>query len=544
MNKGRFLGGAMILAVAGLLSKAIGMFYLIPLQVIVGNSGFGLFQQVFPLYMTFLILATAGVPVALSRIIAETLAEGNQGLIRQTLARSMVMMGSIGLVLFAILYAGSPLLADLMGNPKLVDPIRAVSLSLLFVPLIAVLRGYFYGYQKMLHVGLSQIFEQSLRAAFILMASLYLVSLGEDTGTVITGTNYGTALSTLISVLFLAVLLWLHRRREPDGNPDEWRRLRWWFDRDFYLMMWRIAWPICISALVIPIFSLVDSFLAINIFRYVWHVDGVTADTWFGIYSRGGSLIQLASLFGASIALSIVPAIAEAKRSRDDKRVSMLTRLSYRFAWLIGLPAGLGLTAVAEGANLALYGDADGTRALAILGISSIPLSLLSATNGILQGLGREKVPAKHLAWGVLVKAGTTLLFASLFGIDGLSISWICATAVVCWLNVRAISRLVRVDVNWRFDLTYPLIVANVMLLLAWGATETIHYLCHGHLGARLLGAAETIAGIGVGLLVYFSSALVIPLIDDKELEWVPGGGRLQTLMAAVRKRSIGLKRE
>jgi PST family polysaccharide transporter len=307
--------------------------------------------------------------------------------------------------------------------------------------------------------------------------------------------------------------------------------------------MWRIAWPICISALVIPIFSLVDSFLAINIFRYVWHVDGVTADTWFGIYSRGGPLLQLASLFGASIALSIVPAIAEAKRNRDEARVSTLTRLSYRFAWLIGLPAGLGLTAVAEGANLSLYGDADGTRALAILGVSAIPLSLLSATNGILQGLGSEKMPAKHLAWGVLVKVGTTLLFTSLMGIDGLSISWICATAFVFLLNGKAIARLVRVDVNWRFDLAYPLVVANVMLLLAWGATETVSYLLHGHLGARLLGAAETIAGITVGLVVYGVSALAIPLIDEKELEWVPGGARLQSLMTLLRKHSIGLRR-
>ncbi|TGU90599.1 polysaccharide biosynthesis protein, partial [Mesorhizobium sp. M00.F.Ca.ET.186.01.1.1] len=196
------------------------------------------------------------------------------------------------------------------------------------------------------------------------------------------------------------------------------------------------------------IFSLTDSFLAINIFRYIWNVDGLTADTWFGIYSRGGPLLQMASLFGSSIALSIVPAIAEAKRQKDTERVTTLTKLSLRFAWLIGLPAGLGLTAVAEGANLALYGDMEGTRAMAILGISAIPLSLLLATNGILQGIGKEKIPARHLLYGVIVKVAATLVFTSLFGMDGLSLSWLCATAFVCILNMRVIAKLVQVPIH------------------------------------------------------------------------------------------------
>lgn len=542
LKKSHFLAGALILAIAGILSKVIGMFYRIPLQEIVGDNGLGLYQEVYPLYLTFLILATAGVPVALSRVIAEALAEGKQNSVGQILARSMVMMGAIGIVLFAILYASSPLIAKLMGNPHLVEPIRAISLSLLFVPLIAVIRGFFYGHQKMLYVGLSQIVEQTLRVAFILIASMYLVSLGEDTDTVITGVNFGTMISTLLSLGFLALLMWLHNRKSSVFTGAQWSRLDYWYDRSFFQSMWRIAWPICVSALVIPIFSLTDSFLAINIFRYIWNVDGLTADTWFGIYSRGGPLLQMASLFGSSIALSIVPAIAEAKRQGDEERVTTLTKLSLRFAWLIGLPAGLGLTAVAEGANLALYGDMEGTRAMAILGVTAIPLSLLLATNGILQGVGKEKIPALHLLYGVLVKVGATLLFTSFLGMDGLSLSWLCATAFVCVLNMRAIKRLVVVPINWRFDTLYPLLVANLMLLLAWGATEAVGFLLAGKEKVRLLGAMETMAGVGVGLVVYLGLLLLIPLIEDKELDWLPGGNKLRSFMNTIRKKQTSSK--
>ncbi|MFF2529546.1 polysaccharide biosynthesis protein [Brevibacillus sp. DP1.3A] len=537
LKKSHFLAGALILAVAGILSKVIGMFYRIPLQEIVGDRGLGLYQEVYPLYLTFLILATAGVPVALSRVIAEALAEGKQGSIGQILARSMVMMGAIGLVLFALLYVSSPLIAKLMGNPHLIEPIRAISMSLLFVPLIAVIRGFFYGHQKMLFVGLSQIVEQTLRVVFILVASLYLVSLGEDTDTVITGVNFGTMISTFLSLGFLALLMWLHNRKNSVFSGAEWGRLSWWYDRAFFASMWRIAWPICVSALVIPIFSLTDSFLAINIFRYIWNVDGLTADTWFGIYSRGGPLLQMASLFGSSIALSIVPAIAEAIRQKDQERITTLTKLSLRFAWLIGLPAGLGLTAVAEGANLALYGDMEGTRAMAILGITAIPLSLLLATNGILQGIGKEKIPARHLLYGVIVKVLATLVFTSMFGMDGLSLSWLIATAFVCVLNMRVINRYVSIPINWRFDTIYPLLVANLMLILAWGATEAVDFLFRGREPVRILGAIETVAGVGVGLVVYLGLLIIIPLIEDKELDWLPGGNKLRAFIQFIRKK-------
>ncbi|MFI8710909.1 oligosaccharide flippase family protein [Brevibacillus brevis] len=537
LKKSHFLAGALILAIAGILSKVIGMFYRIPLQEIVGDRGLGLYQEVYPLYLTFLILATAGVPVALSRVIAEALAEGKQGSIGQILARSMVMMGAIGLVLFGLLYASSPLIAKLMGNPHLIEPIRAISMSLLFVPLIAVIRGFFYGHQKMLFVGLSQIVEQTLRVVFILVASLYLVSLGEDTDTVITGVNFGTMISTFLSLGFLALLMWLHNRKNSVFGGAEWRSLTWWYDRAFFASMWRIAWPICISALVIPIFSLTDSFLAINIFRYIWNVDGLTADTWFGIYSRGGPLLQMASLFGSSIALSIVPAIAEAIRQKDQERITTLTKLSLRFAWLIGLPAGLGLTAVAEGANLALYGDMEGTRAMAILGITAIPLSLLLATNGILQGIGKEKIPARHLLYGVIVKVLATLVFTSMFGMDGLSLSWLVATAFVCVLNMRVINRYVSIPINWRFDTIYPLLVANLMLILAWGATEAVDFLFRGREPVRILGAIETVAGVGVGLIVYLGLLILIPLIEDKELDWLPGGNKLRTFIQFIRRK-------
>ncbi|GED60840.1 polysaccharide biosynthesis protein [Brevibacillus formosus] len=537
LKKSHFLAGALILAIAGILSKVIGMFYRIPLQEIVGDRGLGLYQEVYPLYLTFLILATAGVPVALSRVIAEALAEGKQGSIGQILARSMVMMGAIGFVLFALLYVSSPLIAKLMGNPHLIEPIRAISMSLLFVPLIAVIRGFFYGHQKMLFVGLSQIVEQTLRVVFILVASLYLVSLGEDTDTVITGVNFGTMISTFLSLGFLALLMWLHNRKNSVFSGAEWGRLTWWYDRAFFASMWRIAWPICISALVIPIFSLTDSFLAINIFRYIWNVDGLTADTWFGIYSRGGPLLQMASLFGSSIALSIVPAIAEAIRQKDQERITTLTKLSLRFAWLIGLPAGLGLTAVAEGANLALYGDMEGTRAMAILGITAIPLSLLLATNGILQGIGKEKIPARHLLYGVIVKVLATLVFTSMFGMDGLSLSWLVATAFVCVLNMRVINRYVSIPINWRFDTIYPLLVANLMLILAWGATEAIDFLFRAKEPVRILGAIETVAGVGVGLIVYLGLLILIPLIEDKELDWLPGGNKLRAFIKFIRRK-------
>ena len=193
---------------------------------------------------------------------------------------------------------------------------------------------------------------------------------------------------------------------------------------------------------------------------------------------------------------------------------------------------------------MALYGDGEGSRAMAILGISAISLSLLLATNGILQGLGKEKLPAKHLAIGVGVKALATLVFTSLMGIDGLALSWLISTAVVCLLNLRVIRSLVKVEVNWRFDVFLPFVVANVMLVLAWGTTEAVWYLLQtSELTPRLLGAVETIAGVGVGALFYLGLLLFIPLITREELEWIPGGGKVSQWLGGNSRLTVSSRR-
>ncbi|MCI4601734.1 hypothetical protein MRS84_22615, partial [Escherichia coli] len=91
--------------------------------------------------------------------------------------------------------------------------------------------------------------------------------------------------------------------------------------------------------------------------------------------------------------------------------------------------------------------------------------------------------------------------------------------------------------INWRFDTIYPLLVANLMLILAWGATEAVDFLFRGREPVRILGAIETVAGVGVGLIVYLGLLILIPLIEDKELDWLPGGNKLRAFIQFIRRK-------
>ena len=173
MSKGpddsTFIKGAAILGAASLLSKMLGLIYRIPYQNITGDLGYYVYTQVYPLYSVLLILATAGFPIAISKIVSEKLAMGDLHGVRKVFKVSLITLLITGIVFFLLVYLGAGWIASLMGDSDLIVPIRSVSYALLIVPVMAAMRGYFQGHQNMLPTALSQITEQFIRVTTIIV---------------------------------------------------------------------------------------------------------------------------------------------------------------------------------------------------------------------------------------------------------------------------------------------------------------------------------------------------------------------------------------
>ena len=164
MSKKSFVQGAAVLAVAGLLVKFLGAIFRIPLANMLGDVGMGYYQPAYYIYNLFLVIATAGIPVAISRMVSERYSFGQYYEAQRVFKLSRTLMVAIGATSFVIVFLGAEWFVP-DNVPEAVLAVRAISPALVLVPLMASYRGYFQGQQDMTPTAISQFIEQVFRVA-------------------------------------------------------------------------------------------------------------------------------------------------------------------------------------------------------------------------------------------------------------------------------------------------------------------------------------------------------------------------------------------
>ena len=159
MGKQTFMQGTIILVAANALTKIIGAFFKIPLTYLLHESGMGIYNTAYQLYVMFFIIATAGLPVAVSKMISERLAVKDGCQVRRLFKTEMILISCLGLLGAGILSLFAEPIATAIGNVQIAPSIRAVAPALIFVAAMAGLRGFFQGTQNMFPTAVSQILE-------------------------------------------------------------------------------------------------------------------------------------------------------------------------------------------------------------------------------------------------------------------------------------------------------------------------------------------------------------------------------------------------
>ncbi|NGQ96474.1 polysaccharide biosynthesis protein [Brevibacillus sp. SYP-B805] len=532
-----FVKGAAILGIAGLLSKLLGAVYRIPYQNIAGDIGLYVYMQVYPLYTTLLILATAGFPIAISKIVSERLALGDTYGARKAYRVASLSLLVLGFVFFLLLFGGAPLVAAFMGDEHLTMPLRAVAWSLPLVPIAAIMRGYFQGQQNMMPTGVSQVVEQLVRVIFILIAAYWGMMVYHDAYLAGTGAVFAAFPGALAAVAVLAYYWRKHSRLQAgalDGEISPASAADSWTTRQVLHSLLYYALPICLGALVLPLIPLVDSVTVVNLLQYSG-MDEEMAKVVKGAFDRGQPLIQFGTFFATSLSLALVPAISEAAAQGHHKVIAERTEVALRLTSLLGLPASFGLALLAEPVNVMLYGDAKGTEALAIQAFTILFATLSIATSGILQGLGRVMLPARHLFVGVVVKLGLNLLLIPFAGIAGAAFATVIAYLVAMLLNMKGIVRYTGAVIRFRKILGRPLIAALIMvvavLVIEWAASTVLQEMISS---TRLLQTLVALLAVGTGALVYLLALLKTGGLTEEDLRFLPKGGRLVSLLTRL----------
>lgn len=526
----QFVKGAAILGVAGLVSKLLGAVYRIPYQNIAGDIGLYVYMQVYPLYTTLLILATAGFPIAISKIVSERIAIGDALGARRAFRVASISLVVLGLFFFLLLYGGAPLIARFMGDEHLTTPLRAVAWSLPLVPMAAILRGYFQGHQNMMPTGVSQVIEQLIRVIFILLAAFWAMNVYQDAYLAGTGAVFAAFPGGVAAIL---VLLWYWRKDKQGAHliPEQRAGAGTWTNRQVLRSLLMYAVPICMGALVLPLVPLVDSITVVNMLQ----ISGTPEDLaklLKGAFDRGQPLIQFGTFFATSLSLALVPAISEAVAQRQHHMIASRSEIAIRLTFLLGLPASFGLALLAEPVNVMLYGDKNGTEALAVQSFTIMFATLSIASAGILQGLGRVMRPARNLFIGVMVKLVLNLALVPFWGIAGAALSTVIAYLVAMGLNVLAVKKYTGAHIGLRQTVHKPflsvIVMSVVVLLVEWGATALL-----GKTGMseRLYQTLVALISVGTGALVYLLALLKTGGLTRSDIHFLPKGKRIAGLL-------------
>ncbi|MBG9941619.1 polysaccharide biosynthesis protein [Brevibacillus formosus] len=528
----QFVKGAAILGIAGLVSKLLGAVYRIPYQNIAGDIGLYVYMQVYPLYTALLILATAGFPIAISKIVSERVAVGDAIGARRAFRVASISLVVLGIFFFLLLYGGAPMIARMMGDEHLITPLRAVAWSLPLVPMVAILRGYFQGHQNMMPTGVSQVAEQFIRVIFILVAAFWAMNMYQDPYLAGTGAVFAAFPGAIAAIL---VLLWYWRKDKQMGlhtiKQVQQLTVHSWTNRQILRHLLTYAVPICMGALVLPLVPLVDSMTVVNMLQWSGTPEDL-AKLLKGAFDRGQPLIQFGTFFATSLSLALVPAISEAVAQRQHQLISHRSEVAIRLTFLLGLPASFGLALLAEPINVMLYGDSNGTEALAVQSFTILFATVSIASAGILQGLGRVMRPARNLFIGVLVKLILNLALVPFWGISGAAVSTVLAYLVAMGLNVLAVIKYTGAHIGFRQTVKRPfvsvVVMSIVVLIMEWLA---ITVLGSAGLSNRLLYTLVGLIAVGSGALVYLLALLKTGGLTRNDIQFLPKGKRIASLL-------------
>ncbi|SDC86223.1 polysaccharide transporter, PST family [Melghirimyces thermohalophilus] len=537
-GKQSFMKGAAILAVAAFITKLLGAVYKIPYQNITGNEGMFVYQQVYPLYSTLLTVATAGFPIAISKLVSERLTRGDEEGARRVFRVTSVILSASGILLFLLLYSGAPTVATWMGSRELLTlPIRAVSTALLVVPVMSAIRGYFQGHQNMTPTAVSQVVEQGVRVVTILTLAWWFMSSGAGVIYAGSGAVFG-AFTGAAAGLAVLLFYWGRNRKQQQLLVKEAERPNRFRDREALGQLVRqlvlLSIPISLGALILPLFSLADSFTVANLLEAGgWSKDRAVEAK--GVFDRGQPLIQFASFFATALSLSIVPAVAEAQTRGDEGSIGLRSSLALRLTLLMGVPASLGLALVAQPTNIMLYRDAAGSEALAILAVTALFSTLAMTSSGILQGLGHVVLPARNLLIGVGVKLLGNLILIPQWDIRGAALATVFGYAAAAALNLLALKK--RVGFLFRLGSTKGPLVAAALLMGAavWLTVQGMTWWTLDW-SQRAAMSATSLSGVLAGAVVYGMALLLFGVLRRGDLERVPKvGARLIPLLEKLR---------
>lgn len=509
-----FFYGTIILIAAGAITKILGFANRIVLSRVIGAEGMGLYQMVVPILYFLITLTTFGLPVAIAKQVAETEAMHDHKQTRRFFVLSVAVVTMISLVVCIILFAIAHLLARLMFADE-----RAYIVLVAAIPVIpvasvsAVLRGYFQGKQNMIPTAVSQLIEQIVRMALVIVMTMNFMDQGVE---------YATA-GAVASIIFgevggLLYIIWQYRRGTQQTASQIMRTpiltsLKQ--NRDILRQLFNVSLPVTMSRIVGSIAYVLEPMIV----PFALALAGFKTAEATSLYGQFAGMAVPLLLFPTfltySLSVSLVPAVAEAAFQKNGRLLHRRIYQAMRITLVIGAPCTVLLYIFAEPLCDLMYGNPEVGGLLRELAPFSIFLFFQAPLASALQGLDQARVVLRNTLIGAAVKITVMFLFTSqpLFGIHGAVIALNLGITLVTMLHFASLMK----GIGFSIEVMEFVKIGVAMIAMGYaGSYMAEHWFDHLSLGRMLL-----ICSLSSGLL-YLLLLIAFKVLGRQDVQRIP----------------------
>lgn len=531
MAKGQknFLSGALILTLANALAKVIGAIYKIPLNNMLGTVGTNYYNDGYQIYALLFVLSTAGIPVAIAKMVSEAVATGRTNEPKRILKNSLWVFGILGAVLAALLMIFVEPISSLLRSGATVNYcISMIAPAIFFVAISSVIKGFFQGYKDMVPSACFQVIEASFKlvglAIVVVMVYKFKIT---DPVVLACGGILGVTFGSFAASLFMLIRYLREKdfgKYDPDALPSS-------PTRNIIQNIITLAIPISLSSAVMSITSTLDMiFVKFSLQRFgvaggmsVENALEMAKDVYGAYIGSTSSLFNLPPTITITVGIAVLPFLTSAFAVGKKEEAFRNMRSASKVVSLIAMPCALGMSVMSEGIIKLLFKKdfwEVGVPCMQLLGISIFFVSFVSLTGTFLQSVGRVKTSLFTMAVGAVLKLVINLVMVENIGIMGAPMGTFACYGSIFLLNCLFIKKYIGFSMPMGTILVRPFLCTLACCAAAYGSWWAL---------CALLGYSRlwVIVALGIAVVVYLVMVLALKVLSKEDMALLPKGERI-----------------
>ena len=523
-RKQNFLQGTALLAMATAIVKIIGAFYKIPLNAIIGEKGFGYFNTAYEIYNVLLMISTAGLPVAMSRMISQASSLKHYNQVRRIYSTARGIFLGLGITGTLLMTLFCRQLAAFQNQPDAWAAIGFLGPCVLLICIMSTFRGFFQGQSNMLPTSISQVIEAIVKLIVGIAAAWLLL---KSTGSVALAAG-GAILGVTASCMVSSVYLFGCFRKVYPSLPVTSEEPRSFADTAKGLMI--IAIPITLGSAGLQLLTMLETKIYMG--RLLEFYTQGAADTMRGIYGMTQTIFNMPCAFITPITISIIPAITAQLTTCHELEAKATEESAIRITGLISMPCAFGLGLLAQPVT-ALLGGYTGdnlvlaTKLMTILGFSIMFNAVVLVTTAIMQAHGHATRPVINMLIGGVLKLAAVFMLTGnpSIGIVGTPVGTLLCYLAISVLNIYSIRTLLEHPPAILKNLIRTFLAALIMGIFVFAAFTGLKTI---GITSRLILCGLPIA---VGVVAYVVAAVMIKVVTREDCLLLPKGEKIAKLL-------------